>query len=96
MPYIKNKDREKFDESLQEISDNILSMGDMNYCFSTIIANYLEEVERVEGSVGYYYYNQLIGVLECAKLELYRRLAAPYEDLKIEENGDVYDAISWK
>tara|TARA_Y100000996_G_scaffold387409_1_gene346189 strand:- start:4096 stop:4380 length:285 start_codon:yes stop_codon:yes gene_type:complete len=93
MPYIKNKDREKFDESLQEISNNILSMGDMNYCVSTIIAKYLEEVQRVEGSVGYYYYNQLIGVLECAKLELYRRLAAPYEDLKIDENGDVYDAI---
>jgi len=30
------------------------------------------------------------GVLECAKLELYRRIAAPYEDTKIEENGDVY------
>ena len=26
------------------------------------------------------------------KLELYRRLAAPYEDLKIEEAGDVYTA----
>ena len=32
----------------------------------------------------------LIGVLECAKLELYRRVAAPYEDDKIDENGDVY------
>ena len=34
--------------------------------------------------------NELIGVLECAKLELYRRIAVPYEDTKIAENGDVY------
>lgn len=94
MPYIKNKDREKFDESLKCISDNILSMGDLNYCFSTIIANHLEDIKNIEESVGYYHYNQLVGVLECAKLELYRRLATPYEDVKIEENGDVYNAIN--
>ena len=33
----------------------------------------------------------MVGVLECAKLELYRRMAAPYEDEKIEDNGDVYE-----
>jgi hypothetical protein len=30
-----------------------------------------------------------MGVLESAKLELYRRKIAPYEDDKIAENGDV-------
>jgi len=94
MPYIKNKDRAKFDEALQLVSDNILSMGDMNYCFSTIIANFLEDIKDVEENIGYHYYNQLIGVLECSKLELYRRLTVPYEDIKIKENGDVYNAIS--
>jgi hypothetical protein len=94
MPYINEKSRERFDESLKVISDNLLSMGDLNYSISKIINNYLEDVKEVEGSVSYYYYNNLIGVLECAKLELYRRLAAPYEDLKILENGDVYDATS--
>jgi len=29
--------------------------------------------------------------LECAKLELYRMIAAPYEDTKIKENGSVSD-----
>jgi hypothetical protein len=28
-------------------------------------------------------------MLECCKLELYRKIAAPYEDIKIQENGDV-------
>lgn len=30
------------------------------------------------------------GALECAKLELYIRIARPYEDAKIHDNGDVY------
>jgi len=37
---------------------------------------------------------QLKGVLRCVELELYRRLAAPYEDLKCAENGDVYQVRS--
>lgn len=34
--------------------------------------------------------NEAIGALECAKLELYRRIAVPYENRKLAENGDVY------
>ena len=33
---------------------------------------------------------EVISSLECAKLEFYRRVAVPYEDQKILENGDVY------
>ena len=50
----------------------------------------MERIDEIEGKVGYHHYNQLIGVLECAKLELYRRLIAPYEDVKIIDDGDVY------
>jgi hypothetical protein len=32
---------------------------------------------------------RVIGALENCKMELYRRKIAPYEDIKIEENGDV-------
>ena len=35
--------------------------------------------------------NAMFGVLECVKLEFYRRLATPYEDVKCDENGDVPD-----
>lgn len=38
----------------------------------------------------YQTYNDMLGALECAKLELYRRKISPYEDTKIELNGDVY------
>ena len=35
-------------------------------------------------------YCMMIGVLECAKLEFYRKHIAKYEEEKIIENGDVY------
>lgn len=34
--------------------------------------------------------NDIMGAIEGAKLEFYRRIAAPYENEKITENGDVW------
>lgn len=39
---------------------------------------------------GYVELNEVVGALESAKLELYRRIVGPYEDKKSAENGDVY------
>ena len=64
--------------------------GELNYAITRLVDDYL--VRR--GGVRYSHLNEVVGVLECAKLELYRRLAAPYEDLKREESGDVYRASS--
>ena len=44
----------------------------------------------------YAHLNEALGALESAKLELYRRLAAPYEDEKKSETGDVYRARTGK
>jgi hypothetical protein len=93
MPYINSQDREKFEEDLKNLSQNIISIGEMNYCISLLISNFIDDVHNVEGKVSYHHYNELIGVLECAKLELYRRLVAPYEDIKITDNGDVYGGL---
>lgn len=75
----------------QDRRDNLLNgeirpvnPGDLNFLITMIIQDYLAPSAR------YTDFNDVIGVLECAKLELYRRLVAPYEDTKIEENGDVY------
>ena len=40
---------------------------------------------------GYQHVNDALGALEGAKLELYRRVAAPYENDKAVQHGDVYD-----
>jgi hypothetical protein len=62
------------------------SAGELNYLFTKLIQEYIDE----RGGLSYAIINEVVGVLECAKLELYRRLAAPYEDEKRELNGDVY------
>ena len=60
--------------------------GDINYMISQIINKFI----AYRGGLKYAVINEIVGALECAKLEMYRRLAAPYEDTKIDENGDVF------
>ena len=84
MPYIKPADREKFEPvlaSLQQVKIN--SSGELNFVLTKVIHHYLG------ASPNYGAFNDAIGALEGAKLEVYRRHVAPYEDKKILENGDV-------
>lgn len=86
MPYITPVARQRVHQAIHvEDHTNITTAGDLNYLISTIVLGYI-------GTHGENYrtINETIGVLECAKLELYRRLAAPYEDTKIAQNGDIY------
>jgi uncharacterized protein DUF6899 len=61
-----------------------LSPGDLNYVVTRLVNAWCSRL------VGYGTFNTVVGVLECAKLEFYRRMVAPYEDTKVAENGDVY------
>ena len=81
MPYIEQDRRTE----LQEISDRPRSAGELNFLLTLIVLDYYES----EGK-GYAKINDILGALEGAKLEFYRRVAVPYEDKKIAENGDVY------
>lgn len=80
MPYIKQEERNKFDISNLEPK----TPGELNYLMSELCSKYLEQK-----GLGYTNCNEIIGVIECVKQEFYRRLTAPYEDKKIEENGDI-------
>jgi len=82
MPYVK-EDRKSELGWGEQLPDNA---GDMNYMITVLCDEYLQRK-----GLKYEHINAIIGVLECAKLEMYRRLAAPYENQKILENGDVYD-----
>jgi len=62
--------------------------GELNFAITVLVDNYLKD----KGEIRYAHLNEVIGAIDCAKLELYRRVAAPYEDEKIAENGDVYRA----
>lgn len=80
MPYITQGRR----INLQD-GGRIRGPGELNYMLTRTINDYF-----ANAILDYETYNSAIGALECAKLELYRRLIAPYEDTKIRENGDVY------
>lgn len=84
MPYIKQENRPKFDALIEQMPS--MTVGDLNYVFTRL----LERFRDKEG-VSYATYNAMMGVLTCCQLELYRRQAAPYEDTKIQENGDVWE-----
>jgi len=93
MPYIKKQERGNRDLHIDALIEMLSVLeatraGSVNYVVTRIIA----------GSFGgkkanYRALNEMIGVLECAKLEGYRRLAAPYEDQKIQDplNGDLHE-----
>ena len=88
MPYIKEEDRERLEAEFHwDEPDNA---GELNYVLTTIVLKYLTSNSETNYIANYQRYNDAMGALEGCKLELYRRAIAPYEDKKIQENGDVY------
>ena len=107
MPYIKKEQRELIDGVITPISDGLdfflskmdhlcvdhckgkedwpCKPGTLNYIITRMVIWYLGNNPNYER------YNAAIGVLECAKLEIYRRQISVYEDKKCSENGDVYN-----
>lgn len=82
MPYIKQERR--VDISLK--GDEPATPGELNYGITSLCAAYWDG-----GTKSYQTLNDIIGALEAAKLEFYRRIVVPYENSKMTENGDVYD-----
>lgn len=100
MPYIKQEMRNKLDLAILELRSKLLYLredeieGALNYTITSL----LDVVKDVgEKRWRYTYINRVIGVLECLKLEFYRRLGVDLEnnaalrngDIKIYEKGDI-------
>ena len=84
MPYIPKSEKNKVDQN-----KSIKTAGQFNYALHQLVAIYFEQ-----NQFNYQTCNDIIGALECAKMELYRRLVAGYEDKKILQNGDVKPYIN--
>lgn len=84
MPYISQKRRDRMNSSIEGVSNMCPFAGDLNYAITKILHNYLDMY-----GLDYSNINEVIGVLECAKMELYRMVAAPYEDKKRSVNGGI-------
>jgi len=82
MPYISEEQRKKL---IPKCESYPTSSGDLNFQITCLVLEYI----KYNGS-SYKQMNDVVGALESAKLEFYRRLVSPYEDKKIKDNGDVY------
>lgn len=89
MPYIDTEQREKYDPLLEPFTRRFelgnFHPGELNYVITKLVLAFLAEQNN------YTAYNEVVGVLESVKLELYREKVAPYEDVKLLENGTVYE-----
>lgn len=93
MPYVKPDDRAKVNDTLQllisDIRDKFLvdeRDGVLNYCISELVC---QSMRPPSGEWRYRLLERCVGILECCKLEMYRRLVGPYEDKTIKNNGDI-------
>ncbi len=79
MPYIK-------DERKKDVLENgATNAGELNYLITYWINQYVLDYDKK-----YKTFNDIMGALEGAKAEFYRRVVVPYENIKMAENGDVY------
>ena len=92
MPYIKQEYRNELDNLIDDFAKKVKEIhkdnpaqtidGLLNYSLTRLF-------NQVYSDSRYHDFNQLIGMLECCKLEYYRKYIADYEDLKENENGKV-------
>jgi hypothetical protein len=82
MPYIHELKR----QYLTHLDETYLTdPGELNYAITVLMRNYWNGSDKTYQAI-----NDILGALEGAKLEFYRRVVVPYEDEKIRLNGDVY------
>lgn len=96
MPYIIQKDRKdpfldpretpmSMEETAELVGQLLDSGAELNYFFTAMIAAYMKEQ-----GLRYQNISDVVGALEGAKQEFFRKVVNPYEELKEGENGPVY------
>ena len=78
MPYINKGIRASLEHR------TAINAGELNYKFTKVALEYVKN-----NGISYKVLNDVLGAFEGAKLEFYRRKVAPYENVKMAENGDV-------
>ena len=85
MPYLQDpthRDRLILGEDLPQ------NGGDLNFMICDLVESFLYRKGLTYANI-----NECAGAIECAKLEIYRRIAAPYENGKATQNGDVFRGL---
>jgi hypothetical protein len=87
MPYIKQEDREKFENSLNLLKKDICSddsKGELTYILYSISLEWIKKKGKSYTSIS----SGISSLIDAAE-ELRRRELNPYEDVKLKENGDI-------
>lgn len=84
MPYITPDRREVFDKNLNELARDVQNEGELNYCIYKLSRLIIDRIGQSYSNL-----SMCSSAMEHAKLEWYRKILAPYEDEKIQENGDI-------
>jgi hypothetical protein len=95
MPYILKQARKRYDEHIEKLVQELLSSaelnspknndklcGELNYIIFRLAKLLCEPMD-------YARINTIIGAIESSKVEFQRRIVAPYENEKIQTNGDI-------
>lgn len=97
MPYIAPEQRRELDPLIDALADRLAAQakdgkdegafaGSLNYACTRLA---LAVVRRRFGGLRYWLIAALSGVFQNISTEFYRRVAVPYEDLKMSQSGDV-------
>lgn len=84
MPYITRERRKVFDRAIEELAAEVQNQGELNYCIYKLSRQIIERIGQ-----SYENLSMCSSAMEHAKMEWYRKVLAPYEDSKIQENGDI-------
>ena len=84
MPYISKEKRKKLDWIVDNLAAELIGdngiTGNLNYVLFRLAKKLCHRYKD---------YAAFVADLECSKLEIYRKLTAPYEEIKEEENGSI-------
>lgn len=95
MPYILPQDRAFLDKEIDALAEKITESskcsemyfaGLLNYSITKLIGLV---IVKLFGKINYGLIATITGVLKNVESEFYRRMVAPYENKKRQENGDI-------
>ncbi len=96
MPYILDKDRDKYDADINHlililngVNQNDVISGELNYIFFRLANGLCNSLRG--GRQDYARMAVVLSAMNEAQHEFRRRIMIPYENIKIDMNGDVED-----
>ena len=91
MPYIDGNMRDRLDYLVDDLISKLRNTDALDGQLNYVITRLLAGAYGVDREPRYSKINDIVGILECAKLEFFDRIARPYEDTKMKQNGDVQE-----